>query len=173
LLTAGDAYIFGLVILVLAEMVLIIKKIPLNKNLLFVIFIIYCTLVVSVTLFPIPYQEKGYDIAYNFKPFSSITNFLRAGISYTMRNIVGNIILSLPLGILLPLISKKKSFSNIFVLSVIFAICIELLQLKINLLIGYRYRSVDVDDVILNTLGAIIGCGIYKLAPEKLKRLFE
>lgn len=31
------------------------------------------------------------------------------------------------------------------------------------------YRNVDIDDVILNALGAYIGYGIYKIIPKKIK----
>lgn len=34
---------------------------------------------------------------------------------------------------------------------------IELGQLAISMWLGYAYRSTDVDDIILNTLGAVVG----------------
>lgn len=173
MLAADDAYFFGFIILVIAEIILIIKKIPLNRNLLFAIFIIYCTLIASVTFFPIIYSGMGYDLDYNFIPFKTIIDGLKSGKYILLRNLAGNVIMFLPLGILLQLIFKKKRFFNILLLSVAFAISIELIQSILGLLIGSRYRSVDVDDVFLNTLGSLIGYGLYKIAPRKLKEQFE
>ena len=38
---------------------------------------------------------------------------------------------------------------------------IELLQLVANAAVGVNYRSVDVDDVILNTIGALVGYALF------------
>lgn len=115
----------------------------------------------------------GYDLDYNFIPFKTIIDGLKSGKYILLRNLAGNVIMFLPLGILLQLIFKKKRFFNILLLSVAFAISIELIQSILGLLIGSRYRSVDVDDVFLNTLGSLIGYGLYKIAPRKLKEQFE
>ena len=67
----------------------------------------------------------------------------------------------LPLGIYLPLIYKglRKAYNFFAVLFLCFlvAVGIELLQLATS------YRSTDIDDVILNTLGGGVGFLIYQL----------
>lgn len=77
------------------------------------------------------------------------------------KQIVGNAIMLLPLGIFLPLLNKKlRSFSSIFfvlIISLLVSVGIEILQLATN------YRSTDIDDVILNTSGAVIGFLLYQL----------
>jgi len=77
------------------------------------------------------------------------------------KQVVGNFIMLLPLGIYLPLLYRKlRSFPGFFAVLFIclfVSIGIELLQLVTS------YRSVDIDDVILNTLGGCFGFIIYQL----------
>jgi glycopeptide antibiotics resistance protein len=74
------------------------------------------------------------------------------------RQIVGNFIMLLPLGIYLPLLYKKLSgFFGVLFVSFGVSVLIEVLQLISS------YRSADVDDVLLNTLGACLGFALYRL----------
>jgi glycopeptide antibiotics resistance protein len=76
------------------------------------------------------------------------------------KQVVGNFIMLLPLGIYLPLLYKRlRRFSGFFAvlfLCLFVSIGIELLQLITS------YRSADIDDVILNTLGGCLGFIIYQ-----------
>jgi glycopeptide antibiotics resistance protein len=70
-----------------------------------------------------------------------------------------------PLGIYLPLLYKKISgFFAVAGISLTVSVCIELLQLATS------YRSADIDDVILNTLGACLGFIIYKMIFGKMQQ---
>lgn len=40
---------------------------------------------------------------------------------------------------------------------------IELTQLAISLALGYTYRYIDINDVIMNTLGVLIGYGGFRV----------
>ena len=53
---------------------------------------------------------------------------------------------------------------------VLFSVCIELVQFIIGLLIGYNYRCVDIDDVILNSLGGIIILLIFERIIKQVKK---
>lgn len=80
------------------------------------------------------------------------------------KQIVGNFIMLLPLGIFLPLLYKR--ISNLFlvlVVSLSVSTTIELLQLITS------FRSADVDDIFLNTLGACTGFVIYKIISFVIK----
>ncbi|MEO7530210.1 MAG: VanZ family protein, partial [Sediminibacterium sp.] len=100
----------------------------------------------------------------NLIPFKSTINAIRHSmaihqrfrISMLFENTPGNIVLFLPLGFLLPLIAKKTdSFIAILFVGLFCSAGIELIQyIERNFAV---YRSVDIDDVILNTLGAILG----------------
>jgi glycopeptide antibiotics resistance protein len=77
------------------------------------------------------------------------------------KQILGNFVMLLPLGIYLPLIYKRlrKAYNFFVVLLICFVVSvgIELLQLATS------YRSTDIDDVMLNTLGGGAGFLIYQL----------
>ncbi len=85
----------------------------------------------------------------------------------TDKQVLGNFVMLLPLGIYLPLLYKRlKSFFPVLLVSLLVSVFIEFLQLIT------RYRSVDIDDVLLNTIGACVGYLIYRLikaviAPER------
>jgi glycopeptide antibiotics resistance protein len=73
--------------------------------------------------------------------------------------IIGNFLMLLPLGIFLPLLYKRTSSFFIVLLTCLFISCfIEFLQLITS------YRSADIDDVMLNTLGAGFGFLLYSIA---------
>ena len=77
------------------------------------------------------------------------------------KQVVGNFIMLLPLGIYLPVLYRKlrrfPGFFAVLFICLFVSIGIELLQLITS------YRSVDIDDVILNTLGGCFGFIIYQL----------
>lgn len=75
-----------------------------------------------------------------------------------LLNIVGNIALFIPSGILLPIVCKKPDrFWKVTLAGFLISLSIEILQLPM------KSRVSDVDDLILNTLGVIIGYGIYAM----------
>ena len=73
----------------------------------------------------------------------------------TGRNIIGNILLFLPWGFLAPLTFYNfQSLRRVIFYTIVLSVCAELLQFI--LVIGVA----DVDDVIFNTIGALIGFNI-------------
>jgi len=83
------------------------------------------------------------------------------------KQVLGNFVMLLPLGIYLPLLYKRlRGFFPVLLVSLFVSIFIEFLQLIT------RYRSVDIDDVLLNTVGACVGYLLFRLikaviAPER------
>ena len=75
-----------------------------------------------------------------------------------VRNIAGNIALFFPMGILLPfLFPKMRSFRRILLIAICTTLCVELAQLFL------RYGICDVDDVILNVAGWLLGFAVLKI----------
>jgi len=74
-------------------------------------------------------------------------------------NILGNLVAFMPLGLIVPIVFKRKEtyyFFHIVVLwAFIISLSIEIAQLVMSV------GSFDVDDLILNTFGAMIGYWIY------------
>ena len=79
-------------------------------------------------------------------------------------NVVGNMVMFIPSGIILPVVYKKlNSFHKVVAAGAFISLCIEILQLP------FASRATDIDDLILNTLGVAVGYGIYATA-KCLKR---
>lgn len=98
--------------------------------------------------------------AINFIPLRTIIPYLRGepSVYIAMENLLGNIFAFTPLGFLLPLLFKKcNDIKNIFFISTATTLFIEIIQLIFYL------GSCDIDDVILNIFGCLLGFGIYSL----------
>jgi glycopeptide antibiotics resistance protein len=73
-------------------------------------------------------------------------------------NVLGNIAMFIPCGILLPLIYRKLDrFWKVLLAGMLISLCIEIVQLP------FGVRGSDIDDILLNTAGTSIGYGIYLL----------
>jgi glycopeptide antibiotics resistance protein len=108
--------------------------------------------------------------AYNFIPFKQISqyilNFHRYNFDIWFLNLFGNIIFFMPFGFLLPLVyNKGKTIGNSIILATLFSSSIEILQYILELGIF------DIDDIILNVIGSIIGFIIYKTFINILKSI--
>jgi glycopeptide antibiotics resistance protein len=89
----------------------------------------------------------------NLQPFLMFKQF-----KISSKQIIGNSVMLLPLGIFIPLLFPKFSgFFPVFFICLLVSVCIELMQLITS------YRSTDIDDVILNTAGAIVGYILYSV----------
>lgn len=167
------AIILGIIALAFYLVISIILKVNKKKIVLTSIFICYLTVVAMITIFPIPLEKIEYfgnKTWYNYIPFNSIKEVLANGLTKTaFLQIVGNILLSVPFGAYIIAVMKNKRWWKLLIFALEFTVLIEATQLAIDLLIGNMYRNVDIDDVILNALGAYIGYGIYKLIPKKIK----
>ena len=80
-------------------------------------------------------------------------------------NLVGNVVMFIPMGILAPIFSgEKATFWRCMAKCAAVIVSVELIQLFAML------GTCDIDDFILNMLGSAIGCGIYSLYKMKPKR---
>ncbi|SET71599.1 VanZ like family protein [Oceanobacillus limi] len=99
----------------------------------------------------------------NFVPFKTISTYIQAIIDGSMnvdipiKNLFGNLFLFLPMGIYLPFfINKGNKLQTFTILMIIVLLFIETIQLVT------RRGSFDIDDFILNMIGALIGYGIWR-----------
>lgn len=73
-------------------------------------------------------------------------------------NVIGNVAMFIPSGIVLPIIYKRlDTFTKVLLAGGGISLCIEIIQLP------FSVRATDIDDLILNTVGVIMGYGIYAL----------
>ncbi|MUV38849.1 hypothetical protein JNUCC1_02720 [Lentibacillus sp. JNUCC-1] len=104
----------------------------------------------------------------NLVPFKTINAYVQVLINGSMnadiplKNLLGNVLLFLPMGIYLPFYIKKMGRAGMFIVSMIVMLfLIEAVQ------IVTRRGSFDIDDFILNMAGALIGFGIWKMVMRK------
>ncbi|WP_026906798.1 VanZ family protein [Paucisalibacillus globulus] len=100
----------------------------------------------------------------NFIPFKTIITYIQAMFDGSMnadipiKNLFGNLFMFLPMGIYLPFfINKANKVRTFIALMTIVLLLIETIQLI------SRRGSFDIDDFILNMIGALIGFGIWRL----------
>jgi glycopeptide antibiotics resistance protein len=110
------------------------------------------------------------DYRYNLEFFKEIKRFIiyrkQLGMEIFIVNIMGNILAFAPFGFLLSLLNKwYRKFFVITLLSLIFSITVELLQLYL------RVGIFDVDDLILNTLGGTLGYVFFVICNAIYKRI--
>lgn len=104
------------------------------------------------------------EYRYNLTLFKEINRFWNMRHTYgwnvTIVNLLGNIVCFMPFGFLLPTISKNKvlkNFVSVTLLAMIFSLCIETAQLVM------KVGAFDVDDILLNTIGGLLGYIFMKL----------
>ena len=128
------------------------------------IFFAYSALLVKIMVFKdlptikigqLMLNFGGTDVGYgpNFVPFKTILPYLLGHKGWIIAgiNLLGNIVLLVPLGFLAPLIFRDMSWKKSFMLAVVAGLSIEILQTVLHVGIF------DIDDVILNALGVMIG----------------
>jgi glycopeptide antibiotics resistance protein len=95
----------------------------------------------------------------NLEPLATIDRAMDMGPrSLAFRLMLANVAAFIPLGILLALASPPRArLVIVLVGSIALSSAVELGQLAISVNLGYAYRSTDIDDVILNVAGALVG----------------
>ncbi len=114
-------------------------------------------MVLAYLLFFSQYRNSVQGIvAYNIIPFQSISRYLDNFNGFSFRlmtdNFFGNMLAFYPMGLLLPVLIKR--LRNVFSMTGIaftFSFLVECLQFL------FRLGAFDVDDMILNTTGAVVG----------------
>jgi glycopeptide antibiotics resistance protein len=104
----------------------------------------------------------------NLDPLATIDRALELGPrSMAFRLLLGNVAAFLPLGLLLPMAARVRwPLGLVLIGAVALSLAIELGQLAISVGLGYAYRSTDIDDVILNVVGALLGYAAYTVVRQ-------
>ncbi|WP_227868385.1 VanZ family protein [Clostridioides sp. ZZV15-6388] len=143
-------------------------------SIIYTIFFVYVLITIRIILFkdiPIYAIFKGGFRSVNLIPFYTVWEFMtdsNISLVRAIANIIGNVGIFIPMGIFLPVVLKKLDKRNIIIIISLISLGFELIQYI--LAIG----SSDIDDVILNSLGGILGIIIYtkvtKLFPNNIKK---
>lgn len=112
------------------------------------IFCFFLSAILSITGTPAIYEMR-FDANINLLPFADLsTNALQY---------IENILLFVPIGALLPLLYQKfQKLSRCALYGFFLSLAIELMQL-------FSFRATDIDDLLMNTSGAIAGFALFWL----------
>lgn len=72
-----------------------------------------------------------------------------------MVNLIGNIFPFMPIGLLAPLVFRSMSWQKALILGVVTGLTCELME------VIFRVGIFDVDDVMLNAFGVVLGYGVF------------
>jgi glycopeptide antibiotics resistance protein len=142
-----------------------------SKLFLRIVFIAYLLLLFYFLFFSekMGRMEAGAQYRYNLKLFQEIKRFFKyreiVGYKAFFTNVFGNIIAFVPFGMLMPRLSERANhwfFTTILALELSFVV--EAVQLI------WKLGCFDVDDLLLNTIGGLIGYWIFYLMDGSRKR---
>lgn len=150
---------------------MIVEKIT-SKGFFKFLFAAYIVIVIKVIIFKYPFEQlqaiantwqkgvilEGLGTA-NFVPFHTIKMYIDYAYKLnSVENLAGNILVFVPFGCLFPMACKDgEKFSVMFLNAFTFVLGIETFQLF------SAFGAFDVDDILLNCLGAALGFAVYRL----------
>lgn len=127
------------------------KKIIIYRELMQLLFIIY----ILCLFYVVTFQDVSWSSS-NYIPFKEIFRY-KLGSRLFIKNVLGNIILFIPYGFFINYYLRFDKLYPTILLSLLVSLTIETTQLLIG-------RVFDIDDILLNIIGGIIGfCICYPL----------
>lgn len=121
------------------------EKFIFYKEFLNLVFIVYALLLFQL----LTSTEMNTNSGLNIVPFTEIFRY-EIGSKLFIFNVIGNIVIFIPFGYFVSSYVKASKVSHILFISLITSLTVELVQLQIG-------RSFDIDDILLNVVGSIIG----------------
>ncbi len=107
----------------------------------------------------------------NLVPFKTINGYILAisngsmNLIIPIKNLAGNVAAFLPMGIFLPYFIKRLNRLKSFTITMtVMILSVEIIQLFT------RRGSLDIDDFILNMIGALIGFGLWEAMTNRKVR---
>lgn len=164
--TIDFEFLYGIFILLII-VILKWKKIKSNTTIdkiILVTYYIYLITIISNVFFPIPLFLKNEHRSIPFSNFLDLVPF-----NYkitTFKIMIKDIGLFFPFGIYFPLTrTRRKKISFAKFLTVVFfaSLTIEIIQLGISCFIGVPFNVFEVDAIIYNTVGAILGYYAFRI----------
>ena len=139
-----------------------IKKITTNNKyrlISILLFLLYLIILFYLVFRSSDFGRTNFQRSINTQAFKTIINcfkYCSLLSRYTIINIYGNLVAFIPMGFFIPLIFKR--LKNFFVMLIVFIMAsffIELLQYV------FAVGAADVDDIILNSIGGVLGYLLY------------
>jgi glycopeptide antibiotics resistance protein len=159
------------------------KRFRLMKVSVLTLFIVYDVLLINIlfrgfrqfhAVHTVSMKEY-FNWSVNYIPFKTIGNYVQSIFNHSnsksiiVENLLGNLLLFAPMGILLPCIFQRfRNFKIIAIIMFLVLVCIEIAQF-----LTQTGRS-DIDDVILNFIGVIMLYCLWnlKIIQKMLRKIY-
>ena len=129
---------------------------------LYIIFVFYFLLISEVYGRTSEMQEYHYNLVL----FQEIKRFWiyreQLGAFATVTNLFGNVLIFLPFGFFMPMASKYRSFLSTSFYRLALSLIVEISQLFM------KVGCFDVDDLLLNTIGGMLGYIVFSICNFKI-----
>jgi glycopeptide antibiotics resistance protein len=163
---------------------IVTRRTGLGRRLIALVALAHVVILANVALFPIPLDPAlvaadrlaaaafpgngGLELI----PFATIGPLLAGDApGQATRIAILNVFVLTPAGLYLPLLfGSLRSWPGLVLLAVGGGLSVEVGQLAISSLLGFPYRTVDIDDVILNAIGIVVGWMAARLAIRARER---
>lgn len=161
---------------------------PLRREIGLVVYVSIIAGILALTLWPAYYREDtagvwgnlrilidrpSWDYSVDLIPFSTFGAYIHSAIENGAGYIfdlcihtMGNVIMFMPIGFGTSLLFRDVTRKQVFLIGCGLSVFIEIAQYFI-------VRNVAFDDVLLNTIGAMLGYQVYKLCLKKKRTLLE
>lgn len=133
-------------------------------------FQVYISILIAVVYFPIDIswgENKIYKVPKIYlAPIQTVIRmYENKGIIHVIKNIGGNLILLAPLAFFMCHYFKDIFYKkgNIIILTIFISLFIECSQVTLSVIIPSFGRVFDINDLICNTIGGVIGYKFYKI----------
>lgn len=135
------------------------EKFCFHKEISSVVAIIYIWLLFEI----LTKNELNNMSGFNLKLFSEILRY-KIGSKMFYYNVLGNIIIFIPFGYIIGEYVNPKRMWPILITTIVTSFVIEFVQLNIG-------RSFDIDDILLNVIGSILGYFLHVAIKAISKKL--
>ena len=128
-----------------------------KRSLIIVSILLVAYLAILAKLIVFKFPPGVLQSGINLVPFSTILPYLTGEPNWAIaiRNLVGNILPFAPIGFLIPFSHRRIKWWHILIGGVAISLAFETLQLTL------QKGSFDVDDILLNTLGVMLGWALF------------
>lgn len=166
-ISGGAMLLVTLPVLLIILAVNIRRRTGMIRTLFWIALAVYISALIELLLFPIPIHPSEFAEARTFSDpvmnMLPLFNIIDSPFHIVVRNLVGNMILFVPLGFFVSFFgSEAKSTQKSILIIATIAFSIEAIQyIGSFIILQMNWKIADIDDVIMNILGGILGLTIY------------
>lgn len=157
-------FVVILIVIRISKLIISKEKFNFHRDFYTLLFILYMLALYYLLLS----TDNAFAYGSNLIPFKEMTRYAIGSRGF-VYNVIGNIALFIPFGFFVSYYIQATKTRQIVIISFITSLTAELIQFKIG-------RAFDVDDIILNVVGALIGFLAYigiKTIKEKLPKKLQ